>query len=137
MSVYLLDTNICVHLLKEEYAVKEKIEAVGIRSCFLSEITIAELLYGVENSASERRQSNLANVHKLQMLYTGRILSISSALYEYARQKAALRKVGRIVGEFDLLIGSTSIVHGLTLVTRNTRDFESFSGIALENWIDN
>lgn len=41
MSIYLLDTNICVHLLKDEYKVKEKIAEVGSESCFLSEITIA------------------------------------------------------------------------------------------------
>jgi predicted nucleic acid-binding protein len=40
-------------------------------------------------------------------------------------------------GEFDLLIGCTAIVHELTLVTRNTKDFVGLSAIRLENWIDN
>ncbi len=57
-------------------------------------------------------------------------------LYEYARQKAVSRRMGRPVGEFDLLIGSTAIVHDLTLATRNTRHFADMSGIRLENWID-
>jgi tRNA(fMet)-specific endonuclease VapC len=41
-----------------------------------------------------------------------------------------------MVGEFDLLIGSTAIVHDLVLITRNTKDFAGLDGIELENWID-
>ncbi|RZK31018.1 MAG: PIN domain-containing protein [Hymenobacter sp.] len=47
MSRYLLDTNICVHFLKAEYALEAKINAVGLHSCFISELTIAEMLYGL------------------------------------------------------------------------------------------
>lgn len=50
----------------------------------------------------------------------GVLLPIGRVLHEYARQKAALRRTGRIVNDFDLLIGATAIVHGLTLVTWNT-----------------
>lgn len=136
MSLYLLDTNICVHLLKNEYDIKSRIIQAGIRSCLLSEITIAELLFGVENSAPDRRQKNLENVQDLQALFAGRILPISDSLHEYARQKAALRRSGRVVDEFDLLIGSTAIVHGLTLVSRNIRHFTNMDGLLIENWID-
>ncbi|MFD2571035.1 PIN domain-containing protein [Spirosoma soli] len=110
--------------------------AVGIRSCYLSEITIAELLYGIENSAPTRRSQNQANLDWLQTAFTGRILRIGSCFHEYARQKAALKRLGRPVGEFDLLIGATAVVHGLTLITRNVRDFENLEHIRLENWID-
>ena len=47
MSRYLLDTNICVHFLKAEYDLEAKIKAVGLRNCFISELTIAEMLYGL------------------------------------------------------------------------------------------
>lgn len=136
MSQFLLDTNICVHLLKNEYGIKEKIAEVGTKSCFLSEITIAELLYGIENSAPTKRQQNIERFNYLRSLFSDRTLLISNVFYEYARQKANVRRIGRPVGEFDLLIGATSIVHGLTLVTRNTKDFEHLDGIRLENWID-
>ncbi|HAO49422.1 MAG TPA: VapC toxin family PIN domain ribonuclease, partial [Runella sp.] len=59
MSQFLLDTNICVHLLKNEYGIKEKIAEVGVKLCFLSEITLAELLYGIENSAPTKRENNI------------------------------------------------------------------------------
>lgn len=136
MSQYLLDTNICIHYLKGQYNLQEKIDGVGLGSCFLSEITIAELLYGIENSAETQRTKNLENLSQLRASFVGRTLLIGDSFYEYARQKAALKRMGRVVGEFDLLIGATAIVHGLTLVTRNTKDFEHLNGIRLENWID-
>lgn len=136
MSRYLLDTNICVHLIKDEFGIKRKIADVGTKSCFVSEITIAELLFGVENSAPDRRQKNRENVDDLQAFFQGRILRIGEGLYEYARKKASLRRMGRTVDDFDLLIGSTAIVYGLTLVTRNTRHFADLAGAKLENWID-
>ncbi|MBO0953016.1 type II toxin-antitoxin system VapC family toxin [Fibrella forsythiae] len=136
MSGYLLDTNICVHLIKGEFGIKERIARLGVRSCFLSEITIAELLFGVENSAPERQAQNRQNLQVLQTLFEGRILRIGEALPEYARQKVALRRRGRTVDEFDLLIGATAIVRGLTLVSRNTKHFADLAGIELENWVD-
>ena len=136
MSQYLLDTNICVHLIKGEFDIKEKIAQVGTKSCYLSEVTIAELLFGIENSALDRRKLNQERFNDFRVLFSERILPINEVLYEYARQKAALRRIGRPVGEFDLLIGATAIVHRLMLSTRNTKDFAYMSGIQFENWID-
>lgn len=136
MSLFLLDTNICIYLLKNEYSVKERIAREGTRSCYLSEITVAELLFGIENSAPDRRNQNIERFDNLRLLFAGRILPISSALYEYARQKAAVRRMGKPVADFDLLIGATAIVNRLVLATRNTRDFENLDRIELENWID-
>lgn len=48
---YLLDTNICVHYLKGEFDIQTRVREAGLANCFLSEITIAELLFGVANSA--------------------------------------------------------------------------------------
>ena len=136
MSRYLLDTNICVHLIKDEFGLKQKITQVGPLACSLSEITIAELLFGIENSAQDRQPQNRRNLAFLQDLFEGRILRIGEALHEYARQKVILRRMGRTVDDFDVLIGSTAIVHGLILVTRNTRHFADMDGLKLENWID-
>jgi len=135
MSRYLLDTNICIHLIKNEFYLNQKIAQAGPLACFISEITIAEMLFGVENSAPERQQKNRANLADLQELFRGRIIPISEVIPEYARQKVALKRIGRTVDDFDLLIGSTSIVHGLTLVTRNTKHFADMIGLKLENWI--
>ena len=94
------------------------------------------MLFGVENSAPERRSLNRQNVEQFQALFISRVLSIDPVLAEYARQKVMLRRMGRPVDDFDLLIGATAIVHELTLVTRNTRHFADMNGIKLVNWID-
>lgn len=52
MNGYLLDTDICIFFLQGKYGLSEKIGAVGIENCFISEITIAELLFGAENSTN-------------------------------------------------------------------------------------
>lgn len=109
---------------------------VGALSCLLSEITIAELLFGIENGAPERWSQNWKNLEFIQAIFKNRILPIGEVLHEYARQKVALRRMGRTVDDFDVLIGSTAIVHDLILVTRNTRHFADMNGLKLENWID-
>lgn len=90
MSGFLLDTNICVHLLKNEYGIKDRIADVGIESCFLSEITLAELLYGIENSSPEQRVKNIERFERLLLLFNGRVLSIRDGLSVYAQQKVRL-----------------------------------------------
>jgi tRNA(fMet)-specific endonuclease VapC len=137
MSKYLLDTNICIHFIKGEYDLKSKIQKVGFESCVISEITIAELLYGVEKSLPDRKAVNLQRVQDLRTAFIGQTISISECLEEYASQKALLIRIGRRVEDLDIFIGATSIVKDLTLVTRNTKDFVNMNGINLENWIDN
>ena len=58
MSFYLLDTNICIHFTKNEYGIVEKLDSIGFDNCSISELTIAEMLYGVANSASTKQAAN-------------------------------------------------------------------------------
>ncbi|GAB4015293.1 type II toxin-antitoxin system VapC family toxin [Spirosoma migulaei] len=136
MSEFLLDTNICIYLIKGQYDLENKILKAGLNSCYLSEITIAELLFGVENSAPDRKLRNLQRVQTLKASFSGRIIPITECLEEYAKHKAQLIKIGRRGDDLDIFIGSTAIVKGLTLVTRNTKDFVNMENIKLENWID-
>lgn len=53
MKKFLLDTNICIYFIKGQFDVHRKIKAVGVENCLLSEVTIAELKYGVENSVQK------------------------------------------------------------------------------------
>ena len=55
MKKYLLDTNICAYFLNGKFNLKEKIDKAGFENCVVSEITIAELKYGVEKSAFKER----------------------------------------------------------------------------------
>ena len=50
MKRYLLDTNICVRFMRQKFGVDEHIEKVGWEHCCISEVTVAELLFGAERS---------------------------------------------------------------------------------------
>ena len=129
---YLLDTNICIYFFKGKFDLATKIEKIGIENCAISEITLAELTFGAENSA--RPKENLAIIDQFVEFVT--ILPILDAIPLYAKEKARLRKSGKMISDFDLLIGCTAIANNLIMVTENTREFERIKGITIENWIE-
>ena len=132
MKKYLLDTNICVYFLKGLYNLHKKIEKEEVGNCFISEITVAELKFGAENSDS--RDKNRKTVDEFVNKFA--VIPIFNSLDIYAREKARLRKKGMPLDDFDLLIGATAISNNLILVTRNISDFERLKGIEIENWIE-
>lgn len=136
MKKYLLDTNICIHFLKGEFNLQSKIDEVGFENCFISELTIAELLFGVENSAESKREQNQQNVDNLKLSFGIRIIPINSCFELYSKEKARLRREGTPIGEFDLIIGCTSIINQMIMTTRNIKHLEKIENIILENWID-
>lgn len=132
MNRYLLDTNICIYYLKGKHGIDKKLEYVGIDNCFISEITVAELKFGTENSANVGKNRKV-----LHAFINGlKVLPIYDTLDIYAKQKTILRKNGMIVDDFDLLIGATAIAFELTLVTNNSKHFQNLEGITLENWVE-
>jgi tRNA(fMet)-specific endonuclease VapC len=127
---YLLDTNICIYYLKGLYDLDKKFKAVKIENCFISEITLAELKFGVENSKNPEK-----NQKALDSFLTGiQIIPIFEAIDTYAKEKARLRKSGKTVDDFDLLIGCTAVAFDLTMVTNNTNHFQNIKNIKLDNW---
>ena len=56
---YLLDTNICVFILRQKFGVGERMLQAGVSSCFISELTYAELLYGAECSDNPEKNKTL------------------------------------------------------------------------------
>ncbi|MDT7827678.1 type II toxin-antitoxin system VapC family toxin [Pricia sp. S334] len=128
---YLLDTNICVHYFRGQFKLADKIQEVDLRNCAISEITLAELAYGAENSSDPKKNFKLIDKFAEQV----KILPIFNAINIYAQEKARLRKKGTMISDFDILIGSTSIANGLIMVTENLKDFERISKIKIENWV--
>jgi tRNA(fMet)-specific endonuclease VapC len=61
-------------------------------------------------------------------------LPIFGALDLYAQEKSRLRKAGIRIDDFDLLIGVTSVINNLIMVTNNTAHFQRIKGIVLEDW---
>ncbi|MEO6191114.1 MAG: PIN domain-containing protein, partial [Saprospiraceae bacterium] len=95
----MIDTNICIFYMKGEFDLKRKFEKIDQDICFISEITLAELKFGVENSEKrEKHQKTLDN------LLTGvKIVPIFHPLDLYAKEKSRLRKAETKLDEFDLL----------------------------------
>jgi tRNA(fMet)-specific endonuclease VapC len=116
--------------LKGQFDLHQKIETAGIENCFVSEVTIAELKYGIENSSQISK--NRETLEKFQNKFT--IIPIFTSLDIYAKEKARLRKKGNLLDDFDLLIGATAISNNLTLATRNVSDFDRLDKIKIENW---
>lgn len=116
--------------MKGLYDLKTKIEKAGTDNLFISEVTVAELNFGVQNSqAKEKNASTLAN------FLTGVILiPIFPSLWVYAKEKVRLRQAGKTVDDFDLLIGATAIAMNLTLVTNNVEHLGRMENLSLEDW---
>ncbi len=130
MKKYLIDTNITVFYMKGKFDLGNKFDNVPQENLFISEITLAELKFGVENSVHQEK-----NKKALTDFLTGvQILPIFHSLDLYAREKARLRKAGTPIDDFDLLIGATSVTHKLTMVTNNFNHFKRINGIKLEDW---
>lgn len=113
-----------------KFDLNKKFDAVPAEDRFISEITLAELKFGVENSKNpEKNRLTLAD------FLTGvTILPVFPALDLYAKEKARLRKAGTPVDDFEPMVGATAVSHGLTMVTNNTDHFKRINGIDLEDW---
>lgn len=136
MKKYLLDTNICIYYLKKQFDLDKKIIQVGFENCYISEITLAELLFGVENAEEEYKERNLNKYKELEELFEERVIPIRDAFELYAIHRAKLKKTGKQIGDFDTLIAATALAHEMILVTRNVKHFERIEGLEIENWID-
>lgn len=130
MKKYLLDTNICVFCMRGMYEMNRKIAVAGIGNCFLSEITVAELYYGAENSNNP--QKTLQQTEDFISLF--RVVPFSKSLHTYGREMAYLKSIGRKIENFDMAIGSIALQHQMVLITDNTDHLGRIRGIEIENW---
>lgn len=114
MKNYLLDTSICVFFLRGKLKLDEIIQKKGIENCFISEITVAELRFGAENSDNPNKSNKAVDAFVNGIS----VLPIYGAINQYAKEKVRLRKIGKPMNdEFDLLIGCTAVENKLILVS--------------------
>jgi tRNA(fMet)-specific endonuclease VapC len=128
---YLLDSNICIHFFRGKFNVFEKLNEVGIENCAISEITLAELVFGAEKSSNPKKNHKLIEKFISQLT----ILPIFDAIPLYGKEKARLQLEGKLISDFDLFIGCTSMANDLIMVTENIKEFERIESIKIENWI--
>lgn len=127
---YLLDTCILVDLLRRRQQTASMLNHVGWDNCYISEITIAELLYGAECSLSPKANTNI--IEKLCASF--HVVTISDSIREFVKQKTYLRKKGQMIEDSDLWIASTAVHNNLVMVTQNVKHLGRLDGIVIEDW---
>ena len=130
--VYLLDTNICIYIIRGKHKeVIERFRHYHLSDLLISSVTTAELYFGIEKS--KRREHNLEVLERFLLP-----LSVQPFDYEasksYGELRAELERRGTPIGPLDTLIAAHALSLGATLVTNNTREFERVSELRVENW---
>ena len=131
---YLLDTDMCIYLLNGDERIKARVAQVGVEALSVAIPTVGELYFGAYNSS--RVEANVARIRAFLSPPGPRVLPMDDAAAEcFGRFKAALRRVGRPIGDLDLLIAGVAASRGLRVVTNNTEHFERITEVVLENWL--
>ena len=129
---YMLDTNICIFMMKQTPGVVKHFQTERNRGIAISSITLAELEFGVSKSrAFERNQNALLAFSTLVDILPFDI----PACAQYGRIRAALEKTGIPIGALDMLIAAHAKSLKLTLVTNNIREFSRVEGLSVEDWL--
>jgi tRNA(fMet)-specific endonuclease VapC len=132
MIQFMLDTNICIYIIRSKpAAVIGRFRQTPISQIGISTITLSELEYGVAKSAKPD-QNKLALAQFLAPL---EILPYTDqAATGYGRLRAELEKKGRPVGSLDMLIAAHALSLDCILVTNNEKEFKRIPNLQLANW---
>lgn len=134
MIKYLLDTNICIFIIKRKpIRVLEKMQKFNVSEIGISSVTLSELEYGVSKSVRPE-QNKMALVKFLSPID---IISYDDkAADAYGSIRSYLEKRGTPIGPLDTLIGAHAFSLGCTLVTNNLGEFKRIPDLALEDWTE-
>lgn len=132
MSIYLLDSNICVDYLRgNKPSVVKRIASEPTQNIRLCSVVLGELCCGAYRSADPAK--NLSLLSK----FLGKFKSVpfdDAAAVVYGEERARLEKLGTRIGPHDMQIAAIALVQRLTVVTHNTAEFSRISGLAIEDW---
>ncbi|MBI4149308.1 type II toxin-antitoxin system VapC family toxin [Candidatus Woesearchaeota archaeon] len=127
---YLLDTDIAIEYLRGNPTAVEKLGILSFENLYISSISVAELFYGVYDSKNIKR--HLAGL--LQFLEKVEIINLNLGVCQrFGQTKAELRKRGRLLDNFDLLIGAMCLCNGSILLTNNNKHYQRIQGIKIVN----
>ncbi|MHB1013766.1 MAG: PIN domain-containing protein [Desulfurivibrionaceae bacterium] len=132
----LLDTNVLSELMRvaPEPRVLAWLDQRPATDFWVSAITVAEIGLGIALLPDGRRRAALASLaaQMFQEDFAGRCLPFDQeAARLYAEVVASCTRLGRPISVEDAQIAAIALANRLTLATRNTRDFEEVSGLAL------
>lgn len=139
MTGWLLDTNILSELRrpKPEPKVLAFIASQPLDLLFVSAVTLAEIRFGIERvtDASRRAELNTWLTHRMRPMFDQRVLQVSEdIMFKWRLLVEDGRKAGHTFSQPDIIIAATALHHGLTLVSRDTGDFEQARVALLNPW---
>lgn len=135
--LWLLDTNTISELgrLHPSSGVVQRFTE-GATAAAIPAIVWQELWFGVLRLPAGRRREELSRFVQSVAGSLPKLPYTEATAREHAQLRATQAAHGRILSEPDAHIAAVAIHHGLTLVTRNTRDFEGLPRLRLANWFD-
>jgi tRNA(fMet)-specific endonuclease VapC len=131
---YLLDTNICIYLIKQKPPkVLERFSNLALSDIGISSITVAELEYGVYKSQQQEKNRSAL----MQFLIPLEIIEFDQAAATvYGEIRSDLESRGLVIGAMDMLIAAHALSLSVTLVSNNVREFSRIDNLSLENWAE-
>ncbi len=140
MTGWLVDTNILSELRrpKPEPKVAAFIAAQGLDRLYVSSVTFAEIRFGIERIADPVRRAELNDwlALKVRPMFEQRVLPVSEdVMFKWRLLVEDGRKAGHTFSQPDLIIAATALNHGLTVVTRDTSDYEKARVRVLNPWM--
>ncbi|SFK35794.1 tRNA(fMet)-specific endonuclease VapC [Desulfomicrobium apsheronum] len=132
MITYLLDTNICIYVIKRSPTqVLERFRKADVSSIGISSITFSELMYGAAKS-SRPEQNRIALTQFVAPL---EIMPYDdSAAGRYGDLRACLERQGTPIGSLDMLIAAHALALDCVLVSNNLKEFVRVPHLRMENW---
>ena len=130
--MYLLDTNICIYIIKNTYPhLSERVFSLTPSELSVSAVTVFELQYGAAKSRwDEQTRQKLA-----MFLAPFTILPFTTEDAAAAGMiRAALEKNGAPIGPYDIQIAAQGLVRDMTVITHNLAEFSRVPGLKLAVW---
>ncbi len=131
--MYMLDTDICIYVLKK-HSDKLRHKFKVTKNICISSVTYGELCFGIENGNNSMREARWKELN----LFTQRLFIEpwdENAAKHYGFIRALLRKQGTPIGNNDLLIAAHARSLDSVMVTNNIREFERVPNLTIENWM--
>ncbi|WP_258111590.1 type II toxin-antitoxin system VapC family toxin [Alicyclobacillus sp. SP_1] len=130
--LYMLDTNICIYLIKRRSnELFKRMRVFRTGEIVVSVVTVAELQYGV--SKSEHKERNQAALEAFLLPLEIANFSLDETVV-YGNVRAELERRGQTIGPLDTMIAAHALSLDVPLVTNNTREFERVKGLRVEDW---
>jgi toxin FitB len=136
---WLLDTNVLSELRRPrpEAKVVAFVAAQPLDGLFISSVTLAEIRFGIELVADAGRRAELNDwlTHKVRPMFDQRVLPVTEdVMFKWRLLVEDGRKAGHTFSQPDLIIAATALEHGLTIVSRDTTDYQRARAPVLNPW---